>query len=100
MLNYKAITSNRASLKRGAFMFIERQKRVTDAIINYLNSEDIEFKEIPEGNIIHLEIDSITDEQIKKIREIDSEMNPKEVIKVKMHNFTKQLDEVENENTR
>lgn len=81
-------------------MFIERQKRVTDAIINYLNSEDIEFKEIPEGNIIHLEIDSITDEQIKKIREIDSEMNPKEVIKVKMHNFTKQLDEVENENTR
>lgn len=81
-------------------MFIERQKRVTDAIINYLNSEDIEFKEIPEGNIIHLEIDSITDEQIKKIREIDSEMNPKEVIKVKIHNFTKQLDEVENENTR
>ena len=81
-------------------MFIERQKRVTDAIINYLNSEDIEFKEIPEGNIIHLEIDSITKEQIKKIREIDSEMNPKEVIKVKMRDFTKQLDEVENENTR
>lgn len=81
-------------------MFIERQKRVTDAIINYLNSEDIEFKEIPEGNIIHLEIDSITEEQIKKIREIDSEMNPKEVIKVKVRDFTKQLDEVENENTR
>lgn len=80
-------------------MFIERQKRVTDAIVNYLNSEDIEFKETHEGNIIHLEIDSITDEQIKKIREIDSEMNPKEVIKVKIHDFTKQLDEVENENT-
>lgn len=78
-------------------MFIERQKRVTDAIKNYLNSEDIDFKEAIDGNIIHLEIESVTDSQIEKIREIDKEMNPKETIKVKMSDFIKQLDEVEKE---
>ena len=78
-------------------MFIERQKRVADAIKNYLNSEDIDFKETIDGNIVHLEIESVTDSQIEKIREIDKEMNPKETIKIKMSDFIKRLDEVEKE---